>query len=50
MRRVFENYGHAMTKAALARTNIVEKYSVETFRTTLAQRIASIRLSLGQRL
>ena len=48
MRRVFENYGDAMKKAAEARTSIAEKYSVETFRGTLTERIAAIRSSLGQ--
>jgi glycosyltransferase involved in cell wall biosynthesis len=49
MRHVFENYDDAMRKAILARSNIVEKYSTETFRATLTERIASIRSSLGQK-
>jgi glycosyltransferase involved in cell wall biosynthesis len=48
MRQVFENYGDAMKKAARARSSIVEKYSVETFRATLMERIASIRSRHGR--
>jgi hypothetical protein len=35
-------------KAVRARSNIVEKYSMEKFRSTLAARIASIRSDLRQ--
>jgi glycosyltransferase involved in cell wall biosynthesis len=48
MRHVFENYDDALMKAVRARSNIVEKYSMEKFRSTLAARLAGIRSDMGR--
>jgi hypothetical protein len=47
MRAVFDSYDEARTKAALARTNIVAKYSRDAFGKTLKARIEGIRRTLG---
>jgi hypothetical protein len=49
MRGVFDNYDDAMSRAARARSNVVEKYALKTFRATLTERIGSIRAGLARK-
>jgi glycosyltransferase involved in cell wall biosynthesis len=49
MRRVFENFDDALQKAARARSNVVEKYSLDSFRAAVSARIVSIRSNLRQK-
>jgi glycosyltransferase involved in cell wall biosynthesis len=48
MRHVFESFDDASQKAVRARTNIVEKYSIDAFRAAITARINAIRSGLRQ--